>query len=283
MVSHAAYPTPMLLSDRLRIFFNTRDADNRGCLAWIDVDPKDPRRVLDIAKEPSLTHGPPGTFDDRGLSNGSIHRVGGELWLYYMGWNKAADVPFRNAIGLAVNSDGNGSLFKRVFEGPLIDRSRFDPFTISYPFVMPAESGGAWRMYYGSSRGAGDRVEGMLHVLTEATSHDGIDWQPTGREVVALEAGEYGLSRPWLLPSGDRASLLFSIRREQYRIGLATRDPRTGAWRRVTNDLLGPSSEDWDSEAACYPAAIDIGGTRFLFYCGNGYGRTGFGLATLED
>ena len=105
LVSHAAYPTPLLLEDgRVRVYFNTRDRENRGCLAWLDLDVRDPMRVLDIAAEPGLRPGLLGTFDDRGISNGSIHRIGDELWLYYMGWNRAVDAPFRNAIGLAVST-----------------------------------------------------------------------------------------------------------------------------------------------------------------------------------
>jgi hypothetical protein len=33
----------------------------------------------------------------------------------------------------------------------------------------------------------------------------------------------------------------------------------------------------------CYPAVFDCMGQRYLFYNGNGYGRTGFGLAVLEE
>lgn len=284
MASHAAYPTPLLLADgRLRVFFNTRDGENRGCLAWVDLDPANPLRMLDVADAPALLPGPLGTFDDRGLSNGTVHRIGGELWLYYMGWNKSADVPFRNAIGLAVSRDGEGRRFEKCFEGPLVDRSRFDPFTLSYPFVVPGTAGAPWHMYYGTSRAGGDREDNMLHALTEATSADGIDWRQTGRDFVALEPGEFGLSRPWVVELGGRAFLLYSIRRSLYTIGVSLLEPGRGGHRRVTQDLLGPAREAWDSDATCYPGVITLGGTTYMFYCGNGYGRTGFGLAVLEE
>ncbi len=283
MVSHAAYPVPILLSnDRLRIFFNTRDAENRGCLAWVDIDPSNPLRILDVATEPGLRPGSLGAFDDRGISNGSLHRVGDELWLYYMGWNKAADVPFRNAIGLAVSRDADGRSFERRFVGPLIDRSRFDPFTISYPFVIPGGARDPWRMFYGSSRAGGDREETMLHSITEATSPDGLDWRASGHDSVGLEPGEFGLSRPWRFERGGETYLLFSIRRSQYTIGLARLEPESGQWRRISNDVLGPSREDWDKDATCYASVISVGEVRYMFYCGNGYGRTGFGLAMIE-
>jgi hypothetical protein len=284
MVSHAAYPTPLLLArDRLRIYFNTRDAESRGSLAWMDVDPADPLRTLDIADEPALGPGPIGAFDDCGLSNGSIHRIGNELWLYYMGWSRSLDVPFRNSIGLAISRDG-GATFERAFEGPLLARSRHDPYTVSYPFVVtPTADNRTWRMLYGSNRGPGDRDETMNHVLTEATSSDGLEWRPSGRDLLAPLPGEFGLSRPWRFAANGRPLLLYSIRREHYSIGASMQESPGDTWTRLTNDMLGPSPEDWDNEATCYPAVIELNGSRLMFYCGNGFGRTGFGVAVIED
>ena len=32
----------------------------------------------------------------------------------------------------------------------------------------------------------------------------------------------------------------------------------------------------------CYPYVFDHAGNRYMLYNGNGYGRTGFGMAILE-
>jgi hypothetical protein len=37
--------------------------------------------------------------------------------------------------------------------------------------------------------------------------------------------------------------------------------------------------QDWDSEMVTYPVVADVAGERFMLYNGNGYGRTGIGLA----
>lgn len=282
MHSHATYATPLLMdSTRARVFIVSRGVDKRGAVGWVDVATDDPRRVLGVSDRPCLLPGLLGAFDDRGISIGSIHRMGTELWLYYMGWNKSADVPFRNAIGLAIARDGVGERFERAFEGPLVDRSRFDPFTISYPFVVPGIMGGAWTMYYGTSRGGGDREEDMKHVITSASSANGIDWEPSGRDVLGLDNGEFGLSRPWMFAHAERTFMLFSIRKAQYAIGLAERMD-DGGWRRLSSNVLGPSSAGWDDAATCYPAVLACGGRYLMFYSGNGYGRTGFGAAFLE-
>ena len=45
---------------------------------------------------------------------------------------------------------------------------------------------------------------------------------------------------------------------------------------------ISVSASGWDSEALEYPHVFDHAGARYLLYNGNGYGKTGFGLALLE-
>lgn len=283
MESHAAYPTPVLISpDILRIFMISRDKDNRGNVGYIDVLPDNPSRVIGISQDPCLCPGSLGSFSDRGISIGCINKIDNELWLYYLGWNKSQDVPFRNSIGLAISKNGLGNSFEPMFEGPLLDRSRFDPFTLSYPFVEePGVDGAFWKMYYGTSRQGGISEENMQHVITSATSNDGMDWAPSGEDEVKLEPGEYGLSRPWILKHSGDKFMFYSIRKKQYKIGFSKLNRKSGKWTRVSNDILGISQNEWDSEASCYPGIIQINQRIYMFYNGNNYGLTGIGVAKL--
>ena len=43
------------------------------------------------------------------------------------------------------------------------------------------------------------------------------------------------------------------------------------------------SAEGWDSEMICYPYVFEHRGRFFMLYNGNGYGKTGFGVAVLEN
>jgi hypothetical protein len=68
-----------------------------------------------------------------------------------------------------------------------------------------------------------------------------------------------------------------------YRIGYAT-SPDGYSWQRRDSEAgIGCSAEGWDSEMICYSAIVPYSGTLLMFYNGNGYGRTGIGVAIAED
>jgi hypothetical protein len=279
MVSHAAYPSPIRLNQKtIRIFFVSRDRSNRGCVAWLDVDASDPLKIKAIAERPALLPGAVGTFDEGGIAIGSIVHINNALWLYFMGWAYSPSKIVRNEIGLAVSED-DGQTFKRIVDRPVLSRNPLDPYSLSYPYVGNPVDG--WQMLYGSHRGAGKTQEDMRHSITYATSTDGLNWQPTGRDLVKLQEGEFALTRPWLFAHSGSDFMLFSIRRERYTIGLAQ---RVGGfqWKRVSADLFGASNFEWDNEATCYASHIRVRQHDLIFYCGNGYGRTGFGIAEIE-
>lgn len=282
IASHAAYPTPWPLDERrVRIFFVGRDARKRGCLGYADFDfAASPPALLTVSRQPLLGPGRPGAFDDSGLSIGCLLADGDRLRLYYMGWNQGVTVPFRNAIGLALAEEPDGP-FRRYSEGPLLDRSPVDPFSLSYPCVRRIDDG-VWRMWYGSHQGPGDSAATMRHVIKDAESPDGLRWTPTGRVRLDLRPGEFGLSRPCVLPEADGYRMWYAIRDAEYRIGTAVSDDGL-TWRRRDDEAgVAPSAEGWDSEAVTYPWVFDHAGARYMLYNGNGYGRTGFGVAVME-
>jgi hypothetical protein len=43
------------------------------------------------------------------------------------------------------------------------------------------------------------------------------------------------------------------------------------------------SESGWDCQMICYPFVFDHEGERYMLYNGNDYGRTGIGLAVLEQ
>jgi hypothetical protein len=281
MVSHAANCVAWEVGEqRVRVYFSARDRANRASIGWVEIDLRDPLRVLAVSPEPVLSHGPTGAFDDSGVSLACMLAGGDRILLYYTGWNLGVTVPWRNSIGLAVS--GDGERFERVSPAPVLDRNRVDPFSLSYPFVMRGSEG--WRMWYGSNLRWGAEQQEMDHVIKSATCDAPDRWTPSGRICIDLRRPEeYALSRPCVVVDGALWRMWYSYRGAAYRIGYA--ESADGErWTRK-DDLAGiePSAGGWDSESVEYPWVFDAGGARYMLYNGNRYGLTGFGLAILES
>jgi len=281
MHSHAANPVvDQVRDDVYRVYFNTRDALNRSSVGWLEVDLRWPTRVCRLAKTPVLSPGGIGCFDDSGCSIGSIARQGKQLLLYYLGWNLGVTVPWRNSIGLAI-SHNEGETFERVSIAPILDRSDADPYSLSYPWVL--QSQGKWHMWYGSNLGWGKgRADPpYFYVIKYATSCDGNVWKRCGK-VVEPSCAEYALARPCVMKDADRYRMWYSYGGHAYRIGYAESVDGVSWSRRDDEVGIAPSPGGWDGESIEYPCVFDHGVQRYLLYCGNGYGKTGFGIAVLE-
>ena len=280
MLTHAANCVALPIDGhRHRVFFSTRDAANRASIGWIEIDLGRPQEVLAIADEPVLSPGPLGTFDDSGASLACIVPHEGACYLYYTGWNLGVTVPWRNSIGLAVSRDGLH--FERVSPAPVLDRNRVDPYSLSYPFVMHDENG--WRMWYGSNLRWGTEQRDMDHVIKYAVGDAPDAWRPMGTICIGIESpDEYAFSRPSVIRDGALWRMWYSFRGAAYRIGYAESHDGVTWTRRDADAGITVSSEGWDAQSIEYPHVFDHDGKRFMLYNGDGYGRTGFGLAVLE-
>ncbi|MEW5850549.1 MAG: hypothetical protein AB2A00_17315 [Myxococcota bacterium] len=284
MISHAAVPfADPLGGDLFRVYFSSRDASSRSYTAYVDVELGEAgARVVDLASQPVLEPGPPGTFDDAGamLSWITTHPQGKHL--YYIGWNVGVSVPFRNALGLATEArPGDG--FRRYSAGPIIDRSTVDPYFVASSCVL--REGSTWRMWYLSCTGwdnVGGKPRHRYH-LRYAESADGVAWKRDGRVCIDFRSSEeYAISRPSVLKDGTTYKMWYSYRGEAYRIGYAESDDGL-SWQRLDERAgIDVSPSGWDSEMIEYPHVFDHRGRRYMLYNGNGYGKTGIGLAVLD-
>ncbi|MEJ7745173.1 MAG: hypothetical protein WKF61_00140 [Luteimonas sp.] len=286
MRTHAANPFGIWIGPGLlKVFFTSRDEHQRSHIASVIVNVAKDFELGKPDSEPVLAPGPPGAFDDSGCAVGCVLPVGDSVRLYYLGWNLKVTVPWLNSIGLAIQGMGGGA-FERYSPAPLMDRSREDPFSISYPSVL--HENGRWRMWYGSNLQWGERAEDMQHVIKYAESRDGLEWSRSGTIAVNLvHRNEFALSKPFVVRDLDRYRMWYSYRGRgdisSYRIGYA--ESMDGvAWTRMdANAGIDVSEHGWDSEMVCYPFVFDHAGRRYMLYNGNGYGRTGFGVAVLEE
>lgn len=283
MVSHSAVSSAEHLSgDWFRAYFSTRDAKGRSHIGAAEFDIAHPGRIRNVARSPILAPGKLGAFDDSGAMPSCIVRTARAKRLYYVGWNVGITVPFRHSIGLAIGPL-SGHRFHRYSDGPIIDRGPYEPYFASAPYVL--REGSRWRMWYLSCQKWEMRngVPKHWYRICYRESADGIDWPVSKTPLVCIDfrRGEYAIARPCVIRDSNRYRMWYSYRGRFYRIGYA--ESADGIkWKRK-DDLAGirPSKHGWDSESVEYPYVFDHENDRYMLYNGNGYGKTGLGLAVL--
>lgn len=287
MVSHACVPTAMILAHGLiRIYFAPRNSKGQSIPTFIDVDADDPSRVLYVHDKPIMSLGKIGTFDDGGIMPCSIVEHEGKIYLYYVGWNPSVSVPYRNSIGIAVSDDG-GINFRRLFDGPLIDRSIYEPYFTASPYVLKEDD--TWHIWYASSIGFAKINNKMepLYVIKYGHSNDGIQWIRENLTCIPQKDPLEANARPTVIKENGIFKMWFCYRgstdyrdgKDSYRIGYAESKDAIN-WDRK-DELAGieTSMDGWDSKMLAYPCVIQQGSRKYLFYNGNGFGKTGIGWA----
>jgi len=287
MVSHACVPTVHILNEKtFRIFFSPRNAMGQSMLSYIDVSADDPKNIIKISAKPIMSLGELGTFDDGGIMPCSVVQNGDELFLYYVGWNPSGSVPYRNSIGLAVSKD-NGESFQRMFKGPIVDRNRMEPFFTASPYVMKEEN--IWHMWYASSTGFVKIKEKPepLYIIKYASSKNGIDWERNNTTCIEPISEFEANARPSVIKEDNLYKMWFTYRgsfdfrdgKDSYSIGYAESKDAISWQRKDENSGIEFSKEGWDAKMQTYPNVIEHKGHKFLFYNGNGFGKTGIGYA----
>src|SRR5690554_4277400 len=84
--THAQVPSALVLEDRIRLYYATRDEHGRSLTSFIDVDLDDPTKILYVHERPVMDLGAPGCHDEDGVMVGCVLSVGDEVWMYYTGW-----------------------------------------------------------------------------------------------------------------------------------------------------------------------------------------------------
>jgi len=287
MVSHACVPTAILLpGDKIRIYFAPRNAKGQSIPTFIEVAAQDPSQVLYIHDKPVLALGRLGTFDDGGIMPCALVVAEDRILMYYVGWNPSVSVPYRNAVGLAVSSDG-GVSFDRLFEGPVVDRNKLEPYFTASPCVL--KDGNQWHMWYASSTGfvvANGKPE-PIYVIKYASSVDGIEWDRQNITCIYPKSEFEANARPTVIKEAGVFRMWFTFRgsfdyrdgSDSYRIGYAE-SPDGIFWKRIDEKAgIDVSSEGWDSKMLTYPYVLSYKDRKYLFYNGNGFGKTGIGYA----
>jgi len=235
-----------------------------------------------VSEKPVIGLGPLGAFDDSGVSTSCIVNYQEKKYHYYVGWTLGVTVPFYFYVGLAISIDG-GETFRRISPAPILERNDVDPYLTASPCVLVED--GRWRMWYVSGTGwelKDNRPRHYYHIKY-AESSDGIHWNREGIVCIDYQSeNEYAIARPCVIKEGGIYKMWYSYRGDSYRIGYAESTDGIKWARKDEDSGIDVSESGWDSEMIEYPFVFDHNDGRYMFYNGNGYGKTGIGLAVLD-
>ncbi len=284
--SYAYVPTTIMLDEeRIRVYVAFRDRDQIGRIGFVDVKASNPLKILRVSEKPVLDIGKPGTFDDNGVTPICILEHAGRLHMYYMGWQLGVKIRYFLFTGLAI-SNNDGESFNRYSKVPILDRSDQELFLRSGAYVLQDDD--KWKIWSLACNNWID-VNGKqvpTYNMRYMESDDGVSWDKQG--LVCLDINnedEYGFGRPFVIKENGLYKMWYSIRTfsKGYRIGYAESTDGLNWIRKDEEVGIDVSESGWDSQMICFTCIQKTKYGTYMFYNGNNYGETGFGVAVLQD
>jgi predicted GH43/DUF377 family glycosyl hydrolase len=289
---YAAPMTAVEFPDFIRVYFTTRGKiDEQGFfrtyICFLDCDKKDPTKILYLHNQPVLEVGTAGTFDEHGTMIADVIEHNGKYYMYYIGWQRSGTAPYINTIGLAMSD--NGKDFTKVSAGPIIGLNRSVPYGLGNLSVIV--DNGVFRMWYTHYKPWIKTPIGYRphYDIRHAYSADGIDWQFDEESVIPANENE-AIATPCTRKINGTYHMWYSYRPSvdatgksgAYMIGYAVSEDGK-LWKRADDVVtLKLSESGWDSEMICAPDVLELDGVTYMFYCGNMYGRDGFGYSIIK-
>lgn len=246
---------------------------------------------------PLFETGSPDSFDARWCVLPHVVRMSADRWhLYYTG-NAGRGSGLAAFPGMGVATSLDGTTWARHGENPVLARSG----ELGTPDAIGVAGGSVlrvsqpdgtthWRFYY-----TGCPTTGKPHALNQqkticlAVSDDGLHWNKRGAVMLRDPNRNYediGVAGPVVHQEADGTFRMWysaiGTRWGFYSICYAESDDGRH-WRRGQNSddnlQLTPQGTGWERQMVEYPSVIREGDHLRMFYCGNGYGRTGIGTA----
>jgi hypothetical protein len=277
---YASNPAAISINDsQLRIFFNSRDFQNRSAIYSIDFFHEELEPDYESVRIQHL-HGPKDSYFSHGLSIGQIFSLDTKKCLSVMGWKNYVDKHWEGRIGY-IPIDVEGNLTQLALK-PWMDLDKEDPISLSYPAVY--EDAHARMIWYGSTLSWDAGNGEMLHVLKEARlSLDGQIIKGDIKLPHVLGSAQ-AFSRPAIVQTGEHFLLAYSYRGNttKYRIGFTLLDDLNSASHLGGIPPFLTSEDGWDSEMVEYPSFFFFREQLFMLYNGNSFGRSGIGIVKIQ-
>jgi hypothetical protein len=288
-IAYNSIPTPIIINDKVRIFYSTRCEHglNRGTFSDFDLNFD---KITNNYNNSILKLGDPGLFDSSGIMPSSVVFHNKKFFMYYIGWNKQVDVPYRLSIGLAISYDGIN--FKKISNGPLLDRRIDEPYFNTAPCVI-IDDNGIWRMWYVSCTGWSliNNIQEPSYRIVHVESTDGVSWSSGPKICIDYDykLGIESIGRPFVVKVKNKYIMSCSVRKitdyrsnykNSYKINFYQSNNGID-WSKI-DESLEKNITNWDDQMTCYGSLLKVNNKIFCIYNGNGFGKTGFRIAEKE-
>ena len=280
-------PQPFNLTDDIiRVYGAFRDNQGIGRIGYVDVSAANPACIVKISKKPVLDIGQDGCFDDNGVILGDVLRVKDKIYMFYVAFQHVQKAKFYAFSGLAISCDG-GESFERVQKTPVLDRKDEGIFGRCIHSVIYDKVRNIFRVWY-SVIFDWTYINGIpypTYDIKYIESEDGINFPNEGIQCIKCNDNEYRIGRPrGRILSDNTYEMRYTsdTYSKEYKSGYAVSNDGIHWNRKDELGWLTKSESGFDSEMACYPVVIDTKYGTYMFYDGNGMGKTGFGYAELK-
>jgi predicted GH43/DUF377 family glycosyl hydrolase len=295
--AYAQSPQTIVFDTFVRVYFSTRERDEKGKflshVSFVDFD-KQFQKIINISNNTVIPLGELGCFDEHGIFPVNVLRDDNRILAYTTGWNRKVSVSADASVGLAI-SHNDGLTFQKYGKGPVLTASLKEPFLVCDAFVAKFDN--HFHMWYiFGTKWINDPLENApqrIYKIAHALSSDGITWQRDGKQIISDRLNENECQAlPTVIKIKDAYHMFFCYRQatgfrtnpeRAYRIGYAHSNDLINWSRDDSHAGIEISSSGWDSEMMCYPHVFHCDDRVYMLYNGNEFGKSGFGLAVLED
>lgn len=288
-------PNCIVYEDFVRVYFCTREPkDARGQyvsrVGFFDTGFGNNFTEKKFSSSPIIDLGSIGAFDEFGTYPFSPIRHEGKIIAAYGGWTRPEATPFDVSIGMA-REITSGSSFLRIGPGPILTKSLHEPFVISSPKLRYFNN--QFYLFYiaGSEWLTSNSAPDPIYTIKLAVSKDGENWEKLGRDLIPKIMFQEAQASPDVICIDGTYHMFFCYRHgtdfrdnnRGYRMGYAFSEDLINWVRDDRNSNLYISGRGWDSESVSYPHVFEFKGATYMMYLGNGVGKTGIGIAKLEE
>ena len=217
---------------------------------------------------------------------GDVIRVKDKIYMFYVAFQHVQKAKFFAFSGLAISND-NGETFKRVQRTPIMDRKEEGIFGRCIHTVIYDEKRDIFRVWYSVIFDWTyiNNIPYPTYDIKYIESKDGIHFEDEGIQCIKCNENEYRIGRPRVrILAENKYEMRYTsdTYNKEYIAGYAESNDGIHWTRKDNESKLERSKDGFDSEMACYPVVLETRYGTYMFYDGNGMGKTGFGYAILK-